>query len=74
MFRFQDFEVLLSTTGTVLVGAILAFFMEMTEFLLVSFTSSLTLSVSGIVKVKEFDNSKVITDSNILYCGVYRKC
>ncbi|CAG0890941.1 unnamed protein product [Cyprideis torosa] len=36
--------------GRMLVGALLAFFMELSEFLLVSYTSSLTLSVAGIMK------------------------
>lgn len=50
-FRFTDVTHLLMVWGEVLVGAIIAFFMELTEYLLVSYTSSLTLSVSGIIKV-----------------------
>lgn len=50
-FRFVDATHLLETFGEVLVGAVIAFFMELTEYLLVSYTSSLTLSVSGIIKV-----------------------
>lgn len=33
------------------IGAIIAFVMELSEFLVLSYTSSLTLSVSGIFKV-----------------------
>ena len=51
VFRFVDATHLLETIGEVLVGAVIAFFMELTEYLLVSYTSSLTLSVSGIIKV-----------------------
>ena len=51
VFRFVDALHLLTILGEVLTGAVIAFFMELTEYLLVSFTSSLTLSVSGIVKV-----------------------
>ena len=51
VFRFVDATHLLTTIGKVLGGAVIAFFMELTEYLLVSFTSSLTLSVSGIIKV-----------------------
>ena len=51
VFRFSEIQHLLQVFGEVLVGAIIAFFMELTEYLLVSYTSSLTLSVSGIIKV-----------------------
>jgi solute carrier family 35 protein C2 len=48
---------ILLTTSEVIAGAILAFSMEVTEFLVITYTSSLTLSISGIFKVKVF-NSK----------------
>ena len=51
VFRFVDTYHLFTILGEVLIGAIIAFFMELTEYLLVSYTSSLTLSVSGIIKV-----------------------
>lgn len=35
----------------IICGAVLAFCMELSEFLVVSFTSSLTLAVAGIFKV-----------------------
>ncbi|KAL8616329.1 hypothetical protein ACOMHN_056272 [Nucella lapillus] len=50
VFRFTDFELLAQNMGLVLIGAILAFFLEFSEFLLVSNTSSLTLSIAGIFK------------------------
>ncbi|XP_046440117.1 solute carrier family 35 member C2-like [Daphnia pulex] len=50
VFRFVDTYHLFIVLGEVLVGAVIAFFMELTEYLLVSYTSSLTLSVSGIIK------------------------
>jgi solute carrier family 35 protein C2 len=37
----------------ILLGAFIAFFMEMCEVLVVGYTSSLTLSIAGIVKVKK---------------------
>ena len=52
VFRFVDVNHLLTVFGEILVGAVIAFFMELTEYLLVSYTSSLTLSVSGIIKVR----------------------
>lgn len=36
------------------VGATIAFAMELSEFLVVTYTSSLTLSIAGIFKVKYF--------------------
>lgn len=38
----------------IVIGACLAFFMELSEFLVLSFTSSLTLAVAGIFKVKYY--------------------
>jgi len=50
---------ILLTTSEVIAGAILAFSMEVTEFLVITYTSSLTLSISGIFKVKVLVNSKI---------------
>lgn len=50
VFRYEDLHDVLMTVMQVLVGSLMAFLMEVTEFLLVSLTSSLTLSVSGIIK------------------------
>ncbi|WAR13013.1 S35C2-like protein [Mya arenaria] len=49
-FRFNDYEILLRNCSLVLLGAFLAFMLEFSEFLLLSQTSSLTLSISGIFK------------------------
>ena len=51
VFRYENVHDMLTTIMQVLVGSLMAFFMEVTEYLLVSLTSSLTLSVSGIIKV-----------------------
>jgi len=40
------------TLSAVVAGAIVAFSMEVMEFLVITYTSSLTLSISGIFKVK----------------------
>jgi len=50
VFRYQEISVFLSTLGLVGIGGLIAFCMEVAEFLLVSYTSGLTLSVAGIVK------------------------
>lgn len=48
--NWNDSEPIILTVAAVNSGAILAFAMEVTEFLLVTYTSSLTLSVTGIFK------------------------
>lgn len=50
IFRFQDTGLLLRVLGTLFLGGILAFGLGFSEFLLVSRTSSLTLSIAGIFK------------------------
>ena len=51
-FGYHDSGVMLRTAGLILVGALVAFFMELSEFLLVSRTSSLTISFAGVLKVR----------------------
>ncbi|KAK7114212.1 solute carrier family 35 member C2-like [Littorina saxatilis] len=50
VFRFAEIAVLAKNMGLVLLGAVLAFFLEFSEFLLVCNTSSLSLSIAGIFK------------------------
>ncbi|XP_041375800.1 solute carrier family 35 member C2-like [Gigantopelta aegis] len=50
VFHYEDVSLLFSTIGLVLLGAFIAFFLEFSEYLLLSKTSSLTLSVSGVLK------------------------
>nr|XP_045012762.1 solute carrier family 35 member C2 isoform X4 [Jaculus jaculus] len=50
IFRFQDTGPLLRVLGSLFLGGILAFGLGFSEFLLVSRTSSLTLSIAGIFK------------------------
>ncbi|GFO25337.1 solute carrier family 35 member c2 [Plakobranchus ocellatus] len=49
-FRFTDWSVLMSALSMILLGGALGFMLEFSEFLLLSHTSSLTLSISGIFK------------------------
>jgi solute carrier family 35 protein C2 len=51
IFRYQDTAVVVITLLQIVVGAVLAFCMEVAEFMVVTHTSSLTLSVAGIFKV-----------------------
>ena len=50
VFRYEDIGLFLTTVIRVVTGGLIAFFMEVAEYLLVSYTSGLTLSVAGIVK------------------------
>ena len=50
-FRYTDFSAVMQNVGLVLFGAVLAFFLEFSEFLFLANTSSLTLSIAGIFKV-----------------------
>nr|XP_056700932.1 solute carrier family 35 member C2 [Euleptes europaea] len=50
LFRFQEAEMLLGLLGKLALGGVLAFGLGFSEFLLVSRTSSLALSISGIFK------------------------
>ena len=50
LFRYEDSLLFLTTLMRVVAGGLIAFFMEVAEYLLVSYTSGLTLSVAGIVK------------------------
>lgn len=52
VFRFQDAGLLLRVLGSLFLGGVLAFGLGFSEFLLVSRTSSLTLSIAGIFKVQ----------------------
>ena len=54
IFRFQDTGLLLRVLGSLFLGGILAFGLGFSEFLLVSRTSSLTLSIAGIFKVQSW--------------------
>uniref|UniRef100_T1J562 Sugar phosphate transporter domain-containing protein n=1 Tax=Strigamia maritima TaxID=126957 RepID=T1J562_STRMM len=50
LFRFEDITVPLKTITFIFFGSVLAFLMETIEFLLLFFTSSLSLSIVGIFK------------------------
>merc|ERR1712179_707272 len=50
LMRFTSLSAFIQTVCLVSVGGFIAFLMECAEFLLVSYTSGLTLSVAGIVK------------------------
>lgn len=53
LFRFQEVPLLVDLLGKLVLGGLLAFGLGFSEFLLVSRTSSLTFSISGIFKVFE---------------------
>lgn len=53
IFRFdrEKEAVLLTNIFRIIGGSVIAFLMEVSEYLLLSYTSSLTLSIAGILKV-----------------------
>lgn len=52
LFRAGSLEVLSNNLAILVCGALLAFGLEFSEYLLLSRTSSLTLNISGIFKVR----------------------
>lgn len=50
-FGYTDLDVALQTVLLLLLGSTIAFLMEFAEFLVVSYTSSLTLSLASVIKV-----------------------
>ncbi|GIY50934.1 solute carrier family 35 member C2 [Caerostris extrusa] len=50
VFRYKEVNVVLTTLGYILLGSVIAFLMELSEYLLLLFTSSLTLSIAGVFK------------------------
>jgi len=51
-FGYQDSNLLCNNLLLLALGAGLAFMLEMSEFLVVSYASSLSLSIAGIFKVR----------------------
>lgn len=67
--NWNDIEPIMLTVAAVNSGAILAFVMEITEFLVVTYTSSLTLSVTGIFKVNY--KYRIKTFIAYLFCSIF---
>ncbi len=55
LFRSRDYANIFRILGYFTLGACLAFFLEVAEFAVIFFSSSLTLSIAGIVKVRTPD-------------------
>ena len=53
VFDYKDVHLLLEHLAILFGGAFIAFFLEFSEFLLVQQTSSLTISMAGVFKVKQ---------------------
>ncbi|KAK2193839.1 hypothetical protein NP493_5g14028 [Ridgeia piscesae] len=49
-FGYTDSSVMIWTVGIIMLGAMLGFMLELSEFLLLSFTSGLTLIIAGVIK------------------------
>ena len=50
-FRFHEFSTFTHTLSLMTIGGVLAFCMEVAEFMVVTFASSLTLAIVGVFKV-----------------------
>ena len=62
-FRFHEFSTFTHTLSLMTIGGVLAFCMEVAEFMVVTFASSLTLAIVGVFKVK---NTIFLTASILL--------
>lgn len=58
LVRFISIDEMLYMSLKILVGAFIAFFMEVSEVMVVTYTSSLTLSIAGIFKVNKINKGK----------------
>ena len=52
-FRFHDFSTVFHLVSLIALGGCIAFVMEGFEYLVLAKTSSLTLSIIGVIKVRE---------------------
>jgi solute carrier family 35 protein C2 len=71
-FQSTDMDELANNMFAILIGAALAFVLEASEYLVVTFTSSLTFSISGILKevfqvylAVELNNNKLTTVNTV---------
>ena len=71
-FRFTEISTFLHTFSLMTIGGLLAFFMEVAEFLVVTFSSSLTLAIIGVFKevtvltLAVFRNGNQVSSVNVI--------
>ena len=68
LFNAPDGHTLWMTISMVMFGCFLAFMISVSEFLLLSHTSSLTLSISGIFKVSSNSHDYILTRQCLSMC------
>ena len=68
LFNAPDGHTLWMTISMVMFGCFLAFMISVSEFLLLSHTSSLTLSISGIFKVSSNSHDHILTRQCLCMC------
>ena len=68
LFNAPDGHTLWMTISMVMFGCFLAFMISVSEFLLLSHTSSLTLSISGIFKVSSNSHDHILTRQCLSMC------
>jgi hypothetical protein len=54
IFRYEEFSAASHTLMLIVIGGLLAFCMEVAEFMVVTFASSLSLAIIGVLKVRKF--------------------
>lgn len=67
----SEYVIFLNLMGKTVLGAFIAFFMELSEVLVVTYTSSLTLSIAGIFKVHKIYYVVEIIIINMFLSGNY---
>lgn len=65
LFRYSDSGVVTASCCIVLFAALLAFFLELSEFVVVLHTSSLALSIAGVVKVGKLPVLQSLCDCSV---------
>lgn len=69
LFRYTDSGVVTTSCCIVLFAGLLAFFLELSEFAVVIHTSSLALSIAGVVKVGELQVVWCDCSVSVSMCG-----
>ncbi|XP_045116843.1 solute carrier family 35 member C2-like isoform X3 [Portunus trituberculatus] len=73
-FKFTDSSDAMYMWGRVMFGAVLAFFMEVSEYLVVCFTSSLTFSIAGVAKeIMTLSLAVYIYNEHLSYINLLQK-
>lgn len=73
-FTNKEYSENILLLGKVVFGAFIAFFMEVSEVMVVAYTSSLTLSIAGIGKVNTVTDFKYLIQLNMIQMAHHLSC